>query len=58
MSESARQNLNEHVREIESELDRLKTSLHDMRKQRDEAISERDNLQTEQGRTVSLLIPF
>ncbi|CAH8437024.1 unnamed protein product [Schistosoma mattheei] len=37
MSESARQNLNEHVREIESELDRLKTSLHDMRKQRDEA---------------------
>ncbi|CAH8438180.1 unnamed protein product [Schistosoma haematobium] len=52
MSESARQNLNEHVREIESELDRLKTSLHDMRKQRDEAISERDNLQTEQGRTL------
>ncbi|CAH8438211.1 unnamed protein product [Schistosoma rodhaini] len=52
MSESARQNLNEHVREIESELDRLKTSLHDMRKQFDEAISERDNLQTEQSRTL------
>ncbi|CAH8436793.1 unnamed protein product [Schistosoma turkestanicum] len=52
MSESARQNLNEHVHEIESELDRLRTSLHDMRKQRDETITERDNLQTELDRTL------
>ncbi|TNN10952.1 Rootletin isoform 1 [Schistosoma japonicum] len=52
MSESARQNLNEHIREIESELDRLRTSLHDMRKQRDETIAERDHLQSEQNRVL------